>query len=186
MSSEVDSRGVADWVRRTGEAMDRIGSLLSWVWLVLIAVIMLAVVLRFFFGIGLIELEELQWHLYAIGFLFGIVGCAVQDRHVRVDVLRERMSARTRDWVDFYGTLLFQIPLVVLVLWSALPLVAESYASHEVSSSAGGLPYRFVIKAILPLSIALLGVASLSRLMEIASRLFGYSAERARDGESPE
>ena len=159
--------------------LDRVGAVLSWIWLVLIAVIVSAVVLRFVFGIGRIELEELQWHLYAIGFLMGIVGCASRDRHVRVDVIRERLSARTRDWVDLYGVLLFQIPLVLLVLWSALPFVAISLETNETSASAGGLPFRWILKSVLPISFALLGVASLNRLVEVGVRLFGEPEERA-------
>jgi TRAP-type mannitol/chloroaromatic compound transport system permease small subunit len=154
-------------------AIDRCSKALSWVWLLLIACIGIAVVLRFFFGIGRIELEELQWHLYAIGFLAGIFGCAVHDRHVRVDVFRERMGPRTRDWIDLYGILLFQLPFVALVIWSALPLVAESFATGERSASAGGLPFRFLLKAALPLSFLLLGAATLAQLMRVGRRLFG-------------
>ena len=158
---------------RWTDGLDRLVAWVSWVWLALIAVIVAGVVLRAAFGIGRIELEELQGHLYAIGFLFGIVGCVARDRHVRVDVLRERFSPRTRDWVELYGVLLFQIPLVILVLWSAIPLVAESYLTAEKSASAGGLPFRFVLKAFLPLCFGLLGLASLLRLAEVAGRLFG-------------
>ncbi len=167
---ETDGRSVS---ARWTAGLDRVVSWVSWVWLALIAVIVTGVVLRVAFGIGRIELEELQWHLYAIGFLFGIVGCVARDRHVRVDVLRERFSSRTRDWIELYGVLLFQIPLVILVLWSAIPLVSESYGSAEKSASAGGLPFRFVLKAVLPLSFGLLGLASLLRLAEVAGRLFG-------------
>ncbi len=152
--------------------LDRIGDAISWIWLALIAVIVSAVFLRFVFGVGLIQLEELQWHLYAVGFLAGIVGCVVHDRHVRVDVFRERMAPRTRDWVDLYGLLLFQLPLVVLVLWSALPLVVESFATSEKSSSAGGLPHRFILKAVLPLAFVGLGVATLTRLRRAFRALF--------------
>ena len=152
--------------------IDRIGDALSWIWLGLIGVIVSAVVLRFVFGVGLIQLEELQWHLYAVGFLAGIVGCVVRDRHVRVDVLREQMSPRTRQWVDFYGVLLFQLPLVILVLWSALPFVAESFASGEESASAGGLPYRWLLKAVLPLAFAGLGIATITRLRRLFRALF--------------
>ena len=73
---------------RVEAGLDRIAAAFSWVWLALITVIVVAVVLRYAFGIGLIELEELQWHLYALGFLVGLVACATRDRHVRVDVLR--------------------------------------------------------------------------------------------------
>ena len=104
--------------------------------------------------------------------VFGIVGCATRDRHVRVDVIRERMSQRARDWVDLYGVLLFQIPLVILVLWSALPFVAESFGANEKSPSAGGLPFRWILKSVLPISFALLGAASLARLIQVSRRLF--------------
>ncbi len=152
--------------------LDQIGNAISWIWLLLIAVIVTAVVLRFVFGVGFIQLEELQWHLYAIGFLAGIVGCVVHDRHVRVDVLRERMAPRTQRWVDFYGLLLFQLPLVGLVVWSALPLVADSFATGEKSSSAGGLPYRWLLKTFLPLAFVGLGIATLTRLRRTFRTLF--------------
>ena len=152
--------------------LDQIGNVISWIWLLLISVIVTAVILRFVFGVGFIQLEELQWHLYAIGFLAGIVGCVVHDRHVRVDVLRERMAPRTQRWVDLYGLLLFQLPLVGLVLWSALPLVADSFATGEKSSSAGGLPYRWLLKAFLPLSFVGLGIATLTRIRRTFRALF--------------
>lgn len=164
--------------------LDRVGAVVSWIWLLLIGVIVLAVVLRFVFGIGRIELEELQWHLYAIGFLAGIVGCAVHDRHVRVDVLRERMSPRLRDWIDLYGLLIFQIPFVALVLFSALPLVEESYLTSEKSASAGGLPYRFLLKAVLPIAFVGVGFASWTQLRSIWARLFP-SASSSQLGGNP-
>jgi TRAP-type mannitol/chloroaromatic compound transport system permease small subunit len=153
--------------------LDRLVSATSWLWLVLVAVIVGGVVLRTFFGISRIELEELQWHLHAVGFLVGIVGCAVLDRHVRVDVFREGMDARRRDWVDLYGLLLFQLPFFVLVLWSAVPLVAESYATAERSTSAGGLGGRWLFKSTLPLTVLLLIAATLAATRRVATRLFG-------------
>ncbi len=165
---------------RIEASLDRITAALSWVWLALISVIVLAVVLRYVFGIGLIQLEELQWHLYALGFLTGLVACTTRDRHVRVDVLRERMSQRTRDWVDLYGILLLQLPFLVLVFWSALPFAADSFAVGERSASAGGLPFRWLLKSVLPLSFVLLGVATLSQLVQVWRRLFDdlVSSER--------
>lgn len=153
--------------------LDRLTSAVSWVWLALIIVIVTAVVLRYVFGIGSIQLEELQWHLYAIGFLMGLVACASRDRHVRVDVLREKMSPRMRNWVDLYGLLLLQLPFLALVSWGALPFVMDSFGVNERSASAGGLPFRWLLKAVLPLSFALLGVASMTKLIQVGRHLFG-------------
>jgi len=150
----------------------RIAEIASWIWLALLLLIVGTVILRYALGIGRIELEELQWHLYAIGFLIGIAACAVHDRHVRVDVFRERMGKRARAWVDLYGTLLLVLPFLALVLWSALPFVAESFASSERSAAAGGLPHRWLLKATLPLAFFLLGIAALGRLLRAARSLF--------------
>jgi TRAP-type mannitol/chloroaromatic compound transport system permease small subunit len=157
---------------RLEATVERVALAFGWVWLALMTVIVLAVVLRYAFGVGRIELEELQWHLYAFGFLMGIVACTTRDRHVRVDVFRERMAPRTRAWVDLYGILLLQIPFLLLVLWSALPFVAESFAVGERSASAGGLPFRWLLKAVLPIAFALLLLGSLPRLARVARALF--------------
>ncbi|MCP4935731.1 MAG: TRAP transporter small permease subunit, partial [bacterium] len=49
-----------------------IGRVVSWANVILVGVIILQVVLRYGFGSGLVVLEELQWHLYAVAVMFGI------------------------------------------------------------------------------------------------------------------
>jgi TRAP-type mannitol/chloroaromatic compound transport system permease small subunit len=164
------------WSQRVEAGLLRLTDAISMLWAVLVGVIVLAVILRYAFGIGRIELEELQWHLHAVGFLMGIVACAATDRHVRVDVLRERMRPRTRAWVDLYGSLLLLGPFLALVLWSALPFVAESFAVGERSDAPGGLPLRWALKAVLPLSFLLLMLATSARVVRVWQQLFGEDA----------
>ena len=70
--------------QRIDRWIEAVGSAVSWLWLVLLATIVLNVVMRYVFGEGRIEFEELQWHLYAMGFLtalsYGVVdpGTAAQ------------------------------------------------------------------------------------------------------------
>ena len=63
-----------------------VGDVVSWLWAAIILIILVNVVLRYAFGEGRVELEELQWHLYAVGFLVGLSYCVQSDTHVRVDV----------------------------------------------------------------------------------------------------
>ena len=49
------------------------------IWLLLLAVIMVNVIARYWFAQGFIEFEELQWHLYSTGFLIGLTYAFVQD-----------------------------------------------------------------------------------------------------------
>jgi len=57
---------VSIWVEKQ---ILRLGGAVSWIWLLLLIIIVLNVVMRYLFGLGRIEFEEIQWHLYAIGFL---------------------------------------------------------------------------------------------------------------------
>ena len=49
---------------------------------------------RYFFNTGSIAMQEMEWHLFAMVFLFGIAYALKEDGHVRVDVLYDRFSPR--------------------------------------------------------------------------------------------
>jgi TRAP-type mannitol/chloroaromatic compound transport system permease small subunit len=159
--------------RRVDGWMLRLGAALSWVWLALMCVIVLNVVLRYLFGEGRIELEELQWHLYAVGFMTALSLAVTTDDHVRVDVIHERLPLHLRAWIELYGILLLLAPFIALVLAYALPFVASAWRVDEVSQAPGGLPMRWLIKAVLPLGFALLALAAAARLTRVTALLFG-------------
>ena len=159
------SRAVDPW-------LVRIGHWSSWLWLVLVAIIVANVILRYAFGEGRIEFEEIQWHIYATGFLLGL-GYALQaDAHIRVDVLHERYSPGLKAWIELYGLLLLALPFILVMLIYSVPFVRASFELSEVSASPGGLPYRWAVKAMLPLGFGLLLLAALSRLSRVWTFLF--------------
>jgi len=162
--------------RRIDSALLALEAGASWVWLVLLAVIVVNVIARYAFGEGRIEFEELQWHLYSVGFLVGIAAGVGADAHVRVDVLRERFSFRAQNWIELYGLLLLLFPFITLVLVYSVPFVATSFESSEISVSPGGLPYRWAIKGALFAGFTLLGLAAFSRLLRVSAALFGAPA----------
>jgi len=161
--------------RRIDVMLDLVGKTTSWIWLVLLGVIVVNVSARHLFSSGRVEFEELQWHLYSIGFLLGMSYAYQADSHIRVDVLHERMSLRTQAWIELYGILLFLLPFVVLIIYYSIPFVRSSWQLSEVSQAPGGLPYRWFIKAALPLCITLLLLAVLSRFSRVWSALFGQA-----------
>lgn len=152
--------------------LTRIGRWTSWLWVLLLAIIVLNVVLRYAFGEGRVEFEEIQWHLYATGFLLALGYALLTDSHIRVDVLHERFSPTLQAWVEFYGILLLLLPFILLVLFYSVPFVATSFALSEVSNAPGGLPFRWAIKAMLPAGFALLALAAVSRLSRVWRFLF--------------
>ncbi|HEX9583402.1 MAG TPA: TRAP transporter small permease subunit [Gammaproteobacteria bacterium] len=156
-----------------------IGSWISWIWIALIAVIMVNVTMRYAFGEGRVEFEEIQWHIYSVGFLFGLSYCLAADDHVRVDLLYERFGPKTKAWVELLGIVFLLAPFLVLVIWYAVPFVAYSFDISETSEAPGGLSRRWVIKSMLVVGFFLLAVAALSRLSRVCSLLFGFPASRS-------
>ena len=158
----------------TRRLYQRLLRILSWIWVVLIGVVVLNVTMRYLFGEGRIEFEEIQWHLYAVGFLIGMATCMDTDNHVRVDLFHANMSLRKQAWVELYGLLLLFFPFAIAMLTFSIPFVAYSYQISEVSDSPGGLPYRWVIKSFLTLSMLLMLLAAISRLSRVSAYLFGW------------
>ncbi len=169
---------------RISDALDgfirRIGDAISWIWLVLVAIIVLNVTMRYVFGEGRIEFEEIQWHIYSFGFLLGLSYCLQADDHVRVDVLYDRFSLKAKAWVELCGILFFLLPFIFLVVFYAIPFVTYSVSINEVSEAPGGLPLRWVIKAVLLLGFGLLAVSTLSRLLRVTACLFGVPSATDR------
>lgn len=157
--------------------LSAIGRAASWLWVALLLTVVVNVALRHLFGEGRVELEELQWHLNSVAFLIAIAYAYRVDAHIRIDLVSSRLRPRLRAWIEFYGTVLLLLPFVVMVLVFSLPFVAESWAVSEVSQSPGGLPFRWLIKAVLPVALVLLLLAMLSRF----SRLWVFLAKPPAD-----
>lgn len=156
-------------------AVDRIieafGEIASWLWTVLMLLIVFQVVQRYAFGKGSIMLEEMQWHLYAVGFLLGLAVTEIRERHVRIDVLAEMLPQRLRLWIEAVGIVGLLLTFVAVMLWFAWPFVMTSYTLHEVSAAPDGLPYRWVLKSFIITAFVLLGLAGLSRLSRVFAAL---------------
>jgi TRAP-type mannitol/chloroaromatic compound transport system permease small subunit len=66
------------------------------------------------------------------------------------------MNDERRAWVNLLGSLLMLIPFCILIITTAWPFVVQSYIHLEGSPDPGGLPYRWVLKASIPLGFTLL------------------------------
>jgi len=117
------------------------------------------------FSNGQTWLEELQWHFYAAAMLFGLSCALVNDSHVRVDILYDRFSSRGKRIIEIISIVFLLGPFVFVVFVHSLPFVADAWRVMEGSDSAGGLPYRFIIKSIIPIGFGLLALAAASRLI---------------------
>jgi TRAP-type mannitol/chloroaromatic compound transport system permease small subunit len=155
-----------------------VGRAAAWLYPVLVAVLLVNVVARYGFGVGSIELEELQWHLYAAAFLLGLAYTYAADEHVRVDILAERFAPRTRLWIELLGAVLLLAPFAAIATWHAWDFFWQSFALAERSPMPSGLPARWVIKGILFAALALLVLQATSVAARSAAYLAGAPPPR--------
>ena len=155
-----------DWLN------ERVGKGAFWLVLVMTIISSGNAVVRFIFNYSSNGLLEIQWYLFAAVFLLCAPYTLQKNEHVRIDVLSGKLSPRGLAVIDIIGTLFFLLPMVILVLWLSLPLVAESYRIKEVSSNAGGL-IRWPVKALLPIAFSLLALQGISELIKRVAFLMG-------------
>ncbi len=133
---------------------------------ILLLVIVYDVITRYIFNVSSVALQELEWHLYSVIFLFGAGYAYLKDEHVRIDVFHSKLSDRKKLLVEIGGILLFLIPFCVVGILSSEFFVANSIRVLEKSPDGGGLPGRYILKSLIPLSFFLIGIAGIARLLQ--------------------
>ena len=106
------------------------------------------IVSRYFFGIGLTGLQELVMYIHALIFL----GCAgyvrYKDEHVRVDIFYRESSDLYKRNINYFLSLVFLIPVCFVIGYYSIELIEMSWRIKEVSTEAGGLNYVYLQKTL--------------------------------------
>jgi TRAP-type mannitol/chloroaromatic compound transport system permease small subunit len=138
-----------------------LGNFTAIILLLIIANVFLDVILRYFFHNGSIGLQEMEWHLFSVMFLFGIAYALNDEAHVRVDFIYDTVQNKTKAYINIFGTMFFLIPFALLIAFGSYDFVLDSYTYNEISEDPGGLTHRWIIKAMIPLSFTILIVSAL-------------------------
>ena len=153
--------------------VQRIVETVAWLNVVLIFLILITVTLRYGFHRNeillnwpLVPMEELQWHFYSVPFMFGLAYAITNDSHVRIDIFRAKMSKRFKHIFEILGILLLLLPCLVILLDFSFDYAVYAYTHHESSQSTMGLPHRWIVKSVIPLTMILIFIASLARLIQ--------------------
>ncbi|WP_321391776.1 TRAP transporter small permease subunit [Emcibacter sp.] len=141
------------------------GKISSWLVVVMMLVIVFDVISRRFFVIGSVKFQELEWHLHGILFLCCLGYTYLKDAHVRVEFLREKLSPRTRAWLEIAGSLFFLLPYCLVLIYFGYDFTVRAFVGNEVSAAAEGLPFRWIIKGFIPLGIFLLALSAVTVIL---------------------
>ncbi|GAA6171409.1 TRAP transporter small permease subunit [Colwellia sp. KU-HH00111] len=132
--------------------IDVLGNFCSLLMLLMIANVFYDVVMRYFFNDVNIGMQELEWHLFAAMFMFGIAYTLKEDAHVRVDIFYDVMSAKKQAIINIFGSIFLALPITLLIMYYGYGYALDAYAMGEGSGDPGGLPHRWVVRAVIPLS----------------------------------
>jgi TRAP-type mannitol/chloroaromatic compound transport system permease small subunit len=150
---------VVAWIDTLNEWVGR-GT--AWVSLALVAVVFIDVVMRYAFNKSFVFTQELEWHIFAFIFLIGAGYTLLHDGHVRVDIFYQRFGLKGKAWINLLGVLVFLIPGCLMVIMTSWHFVVRAFVVGEGSPDPGGIPYRFIVKGLIPVGFSLLLLQGLS------------------------
>jgi TRAP-type mannitol/chloroaromatic compound transport system permease small subunit len=155
----------------------------SVIWLILAATLISAgnALIRYTLDISSNAWLELQWYLFSAVFLLAAPYTLLKNEMVRIDVVAGHLSRRTQVWIDVVGTLLFLLPMALLIAVLSWPGFVQALERQEVSSNAGGLMV-WPARALIPLGFALLALQGVSELIKRVAFLAGRGPDPGAQG----
>jgi TRAP-type mannitol/chloroaromatic compound transport system permease small subunit len=169
-----------NFLLRLSGLVDRFNQFLgkSLMWVVLATVLISAgnAVMRKAFNMSSNAWLEIQWYLFAAVFMLGVGYVLLNNGHVRIDVISQRLSKRTNTILDILGLVIFVIPLSLILIDLSWPLFYRAWTSGEMSQNAGGL-IRWPVLLMVPLGFGVLLLQSLSELIKRVAFLTGHRDE---------
>jgi len=141
---------------------ERVGRLAAWLVLVMVFITFLVVVLRYGFNFGRISLQESTTYLHAFVFMLAGAYTLKHNEHVRVDIFYQDMFTQNKAKVDLFGTLFLLLPFAGFIFWVSFDYVLNSWKLLEGSREAGGLPFVYILKTLIPLMAIFLFLQAIS------------------------
>lgn len=132
--------------------IDYVGAICGLLMVLMLLNVFYDVIMRYLFDDVSIGMQELEWHLFAAMFMFGIGYTLKEDGHVRVDVFYDNFSPTVKAWVNILGSVLLALPITLLIIYYGYGYAFEAYEMNEGSADPGGLPHRWIIRSVIPLS----------------------------------
>lgn len=150
-----------------------IGKLAAWLALPMMLVILFDVITRRFLVLGSTKLQEMEWHIHGLLFLLVFGFGYMRNAHVRIELVRDTFSIKTRAWVEIAGILLFLLPYCGLMIYFGIGFAERSYLQNEMSSALTGLSHRWIIKSAVPIGFTIVFLSGLSVFLRCIVTIFG-------------
>lgn len=149
-----------------------IGGILAFAGLALVLLVSFNVLARYLLGFSSVASQEMEWHLMAVGALFGMSYGINMGGEVRVDVAYEHFPPRLKAFIDLIAAALM-CAASVIIAWLSINFVQQSFGIAEGSPDPGGLTGRWMLKAAIPLGFGLLALQAFAMVLRAGQRMAG-------------
>lgn len=154
----------------------------GWLGFALVVVVCYDVTTRYFGvpkpeGLNSTMIQEFEYWLHSGLIVFAIGYAYTRNAHVRIDLLRDNFSPRTKHLIEAIGITIAMIPYSIMGFYLSWPFVQQSFISGEISKSQTGLPSLWIVKAGLLFLFGLLFFAAISQLIKSIAGLRGELSE---------
>ena len=133
------------------KAINSLGKFISLMIPIMTISMVVIIVARYFFGIGLTGLQEFVMYMHALVFLGGAGFVHYKDEHVRVDIFYRESSNSYKAKINFLLSILFLLPLCFVVGYYSIELIDMAWKIKETSTEAGGLGFVYIQKTLIAL-----------------------------------
>ena len=144
---------ILSWIDRI---VSWLGEASGFLVLPLMMVIVVEVIARYAFHSPTIWAWEMSRFFGGSMFVLALGYIYLRDQHVRVDILYNTWSVRTRAIINVVMVLLIVLPVLIPSLVKMYDTAALSWVTKEVSSDSAWRVPIYPFKAIMPFSIGLL------------------------------
>jgi TRAP-type mannitol/chloroaromatic compound transport system permease small subunit len=143
----------------------------AWACLIMVLVIAYDVILRYLFRAPTVWQYDVSYMLGGAIIIMGAGYVHSQRKHVRVDILYNSFSPRTRLMVDVCFTLLCFFPLVSALIYSSAQHAIQAYIVKEFSEVGFWRPLMWPFRSIIPIGLGILWLQGLANLIRDVHRL---------------
>lgn len=108
------------------------------------------------------KIQEWEWHWHTALFALVLGYGYVHNRHVRVDLIREKLPFKAQAGIEFIGCSFFMVPYCAIVSYFAYTYALDSFITGEISASTVGLSNRWIIKSVLVIGLLTAMIAGIA------------------------
>jgi len=173
-STPPSSSGALDRVLATIDATSTAtGWLAGWLIVPMTLTVAYEVLVRYAFNAPTTWAYDTTYMLYGAQFMLAAAYTLLKGGHIRTDVFYERWSPRTRALIDAVSYVFFFFPGMLFVLYAGGAEAWKSWQIGERSDWSAWRPIIYPLKAVIPVTAALLLLQGSSELVKCARVIRG-------------